>query len=169
MGHWKKPFKSDHLSSSDIEGKDLVLTIECVKQEICKSQAGDELANVAYFTDKKYKPMRLNVGNSTLVKKFSGYKQDTDDWKMIPVTVYVNPNVRFGRETVEGLRIRPVQPKITPTGEVKKTPLTPKSSNWNDIVGWVKSGGALESVTKKYSMTKEDLETFNTLTKKDEN
>jgi hypothetical protein len=146
MGHWKKPFKSDHLSSSDIGGAVLVLTIEYVKQEICKSQSGDELANVAYFTDKKFKPMRLNVGNSANVKKFSGNKADTDDWKMIPVSIYVDPKVRFGRDTVEGLRIKPIQPRV---GPVKKTPLTPTSPNWAQIVGWVKEGSDEDAIAKK--------------------
>jgi len=154
MGHWKKPFKSDHLASSDIGGGTLVLTIECVKQEICKSQSGDELANVAYFTDKKFKAMRLNVGNSALVKKFSGNKPDTDDWKMIPVEIYVKPNVRFGRDTVEGLRIKPIQPKIGPT---KKTALAPESPNWAQIVKWIKDGGAIKSVSDKYDISEENF------------
>lgn len=160
MGHWKKVFKSDHLASCDIEGKELVLVIEYVKQEICKSQAGDEEANVAYFTDKKYKPMRLNVGNSKLVKRFSGNKPDTDDWKMIPVAIYVNPNVKLGGETVEGLRIRPVQPKITAQGAVAKTALTPESPNWGAIVKWVQDGNPIASVWAKYEVSEENKAKF---------
>jgi uncharacterized protein (DUF433 family) len=155
MGHWKKPFKSDHLASSDIGDKSLVLTIEYVKQEICKSQSGDELANVAYFTDKKFKPMRLNVGNSSIVKKFAGNKIDTDDWKMILVEIYVDPKVRFGRETVEGLRIKPFQPK---TAATPKPTLAPDSPNWAQIVGWVADGNEIGKVTAKYSITSENVE-----------
>jgi len=154
MGYWKKPFKSNHLSSSDVFGKTLVLTIELVKQEMCKSQSGDELANVAYFTDKKFKPMRLNVGNSAIVKKFSGQRQDTEDWKMITVEMYVDPKVRFGRETVDGLRIKSVQPRV---GTPAKIELSPESANWAQIVGWVKNGNATKGVSDKYDITDENL------------
>lgn len=160
MGYWKKVFKSEHLSSSDVEGKDLVLVIEYVKQEMCNTQNGKEEANIAYFTDKSVKPMRLNVGNSKLVKKFSGNKLDTDDWKMIPVSIYVDPKVRWGSDTVEGLRIRPVQPKITQRGEVIKPALTPESPNWNDIVKWIQSGNKIEAVWAKYEVSEENKVKF---------
>ena len=160
MPHWKRPFKSDHLSSSDIVEKELVLTIEYVKQEMCKSQSGDELANVAYFTDKKWKPMRLNVTNSTIVRRFSGNNSDTDNWKNIPIAIYVNPNVRLGKDTVEGLRIRAVQPKLTPKGEVKKQEITPKSPNWDAIVQWCKDGNHPDQVWSKYDISEENKVIF---------
>ncbi len=156
MGYWKKVFKSEHLSSSDVEGKDLVLVIEYVKQEMCNTQNGKEEANIAYFTDKSVKPMRLNVGNSKLVKKFSGNKLDTDDWKMIPVSIYVDPKVRWGSDTVEGLRIRQVQPKIDSKGAVKKAVLTPESGNWDAIVKWIQDGNAAEKVWEKYDVSEID-------------
>ncbi|MFX3803934.1 hypothetical protein ACJBSH_10920, partial [Streptococcus suis] len=33
-----------------------------------------------------------------------------DDWQNVRVTVYVDSNVRFGKESVEGLRISPKAP-----------------------------------------------------------
>ena len=154
MGHWKKPFKSDHLASCDIEGKDLILTIREVKQEICKSQNGDELANVAYFVESGYKPMRLNVGNSKQVKTFAGGSIDTDTWKNIPISIFVDPKVRFGKETTEGLRIRPVQPRTAATPKPK---LSPESPNWGSIVKWAQTeGNSIDAVWKKYDVTAED-------------
>lgn len=163
MGHWKKPFKSDHLSAADLEGRELVLVIEYVKQEMCKSQSGEELGNVAYFTDKKWKPMRLNVGNSKIVKKFSGHKENTDDWKMIPVSIYVDPRVKFGRDIVEGLRIKDIQPRINTQGAsvVTKPKLDPTSPNWQMIVKWVKDGNAIEKVLEKYEVSEQDKITLN--------
>lgn len=154
MGHWKKPFKSDHLASCDIEGKDLILTIREVKQEMCKLATGDALCNVAYFKESGRKPMILNVTNSKMVMGFSGGGRDTDTWRNIPVAIYADPKVRFGKDTVEGLRIRPVQPK---TADMPKTKLTPTSDNWNAVVVWAQTpGNPIESVWKKYDVTLED-------------
>lgn len=160
MGHWKKPFKSDHLSSADLEGKELVLVISHVVQEIVKTKGGDELANIAYFTDKRYKPMRLNVGNSDIVRRFAGGDSDTDNWKkMIPVTIYVDPKVRWGSDTVEGLRIKKVQPRINEQGAnvVTKKKLDPQSAGWVVTIDWLKKGGAIETISEKYDISAEDL------------
>ena len=154
MGHWKKPFKSDHLASCDIEGKDLILTIREVKQEMCKLATGDALCNVAYFKESGWKPMILNVTNSKVVMGFSGGGRDTDTWKNIPVAIYADPKVRFGKDTVEGLRIRPVQPRTT---ETPKPKLSPESPNWGSIVKWAQTeGNKIESVWAKYDVAAED-------------
>jgi hypothetical protein len=156
MGHWKRPFKSNFLASSDIDDKDLVLVIKEVKQEMCTLSTGKELCNVAHFTDTSFKPMILNVGNSKIVKRFAGQSTDTDTWKNIPVTIYVNPSVRLGSETVEGLRIRPVQPKLDKKGQVKKQELTPESANWGAIVKWIQDGNPIEKVWEKYDVSGEN-------------
>lgn len=160
MGHWKKPFKSEHLASCDIEGKDLVLVITHVSQEVCKLLSGDTLCNVAHFSDKSYKPMILNVGNSKIVKRFAGQNPDTDAWKNIPISIYVDPSVKLKGELVEGLRIRPVQPRINTKGEVAKTALTPESSNWGAIVKWVQDGNKPEAVWAKYDVSEENKVIF---------
>ncbi len=59
--HWKKAFKSDYLSSSDIDDKDIVATIKMVRYQECMTQSGKKFCNVAHFTDAKLKPMILNV------------------------------------------------------------------------------------------------------------
>jgi len=160
MGHWKRVFKSDHLSSGDIEEKDLVLVIKEVKQEMCKLTSGEQLCNVAHFTDTKWKPMILNVGNSKIVKRFAGNNPDTDTWKNIPVSIYVNPNVRLGNDTVEGLRIRTVQPKFDKKGQVKKQELTPESKNWGAIIKWVQDGNDIQKVWEKYEVSEEHKAKF---------
>ena len=69
--HWKKAFKSDYLSSSDIDDGNLILTIKNVKYEECKTQSGTKFCNVAHFVESGVKPMILNVGNSKIVKKIA--------------------------------------------------------------------------------------------------
>lgn len=121
--HYRKAFNSPYLSSADIVGP-TVLTVKCVKLEPDKSKKSKDFFNTAYFAEKELrqgeplKPMILNAVNSRMVRTFA-QSAFIDDWNDISITVYVDPNVRFGRDTVEGLRISPEQPnqqkrEITP-------------------------------------------------------
>lgn len=157
--HWKKAFKSDYLSSSDIDDKDLTLTITHVKYQECMTQSGKKFCNVAYFTDTKLdnkgkcisgtKPMILNVGNSKIIKSFSGNKTHLEDWKNIKIQVYVDPNVRFGNDTVEGLRIRTTQPKSQ--SQLPKI----KEENFKNAVDYLKGGKTIDDLRKIRSFDKD--------------
>ena len=143
--HWKKAFKSDYLSSSDIDNKDLILTIEKVVYKECMTQSGKKYCNVAIFKEQGFKPMILNVTNSKVVKKFSGNKTHLEDWNNIKVQIYVDNKVRFGNDTVEGLRIRTTQPNANK----KKTPLSP--DKYKAAVQFLKDGKTMEELKKFYS------------------
>jgi hypothetical protein len=73
--------------------------------------------NTAYFAEKeirpgeKLKPMILNATNSKTMKGLTG-SAFIDDWNDVRVTVYVDHNVKFGKESVEGLRISPQPPAV---------------------------------------------------------
>jgi len=157
--HWKKAFKSDYLSSSDIDDKDLILTIEKVVYKECMTQSGKKFCNVAIFKGSKFdekgkhisgtKPMILNVTNSKTIKKFAGNKTHLEDWVNIKIQVYVDASVKFGSDTVEGLRIRqtqPSEPKI-------KTTLAP--DKYKAAVQFLKDGKTVEELKKYYSFDKE--------------
>ena len=114
--HYRKAFNSPYLSSADIV-EPTVLTIEYVVLEKDHSKKSQDFFNTAYFTDaelrpgERLKPMILNAHNSKIMRTLGG-SHFIDDWKNVPVTVYVDPNVRFGRDTVEGLRISPEPPRV---------------------------------------------------------
>ncbi len=116
--HYRKAFNSPYLSSADIVCPTL-LTIKHVKLEPDRSKKTKDLFNTAHFVEKEIrhgealKPMILNATNCLMVKGFSG-SHFIDDWNNIKVTVYVDNNVRFGRDTVDGLRISPEQPTVKP-------------------------------------------------------
>ena len=148
--HWKKAFKSDYLSSSDVDGADLKLIIKEVKYQECITQSGKKFCNVAHFADKNVKPMILNVTNSKMVKKFAQNKTHIEDWLNIPIQVYVNEKVQFGSDLVEGLRIRPVQPTFA------KVKLVPNTDQWTKAVVFLKGGGDIKSI-KRYEITDEHL------------
>jgi hypothetical protein len=118
--HYRKAFDSPYLSSSDIVDA-TALTIECVTLEKDRTKKTQDLFNTAWFCERelrpgeKLKPMILNATNSKFLAHLTGSKW-IDDWQNVSVTVYVDGAVRFGRETVEGLRLmrqaeQPAKPK----------------------------------------------------------
>ena len=108
--HYRKAFNSPYLSSADIV-EPTALTITKVVLEKDQTKKTKDSFNTAYFAEKEIrpgealKPMILNVHNSEVMRDMCG-SHFIDDWSG-SITVYVDKNVRFGRETVEGLRIRP--------------------------------------------------------------
>ena len=150
--HWKKAYKSDFLSSSDVDDQDLVLTIVHVKYEECTLQTGKKFCNVAHFKE-DFKPMILNVGNAKIVKKFAGNKPHIDDWNNIAIRVYVKPDVKFAGDTVEGLRIREVQPRT------EKPELEPNTEQWDAAIEYLKKDGStIDKIKSKYSLSKTNEE-----------
>lgn len=115
--HYRKVFKSDHLGVADLEdfveeGKSLNFVITQVKQEINVSVAGRKgNHNIAYFKE-PIKPLVLNSTNSKRVKAFAGGSPFVEDWKNIPVTLYIDNSVKMKGEVVGGVRISPQQPNI---------------------------------------------------------
>lgn len=123
--HYRNVFKSDHLGSADLEdlieqGHNLNFTIKEVRQELGVKVAGKKMdANVAYFVE-GIKPMVLNATNSKQIKAFAGGTPFVENWKNIPVTLYIDENVKsVTGGTTQGVRIRPIQP-----AEKKKPPFT---------------------------------------------
>jgi hypothetical protein len=119
--HYRKAFDSPYLSSADIV-ESTTLTIKSVSLERDKTKKTKELFNTAYFVEQdirpgeKLKPMILNATNSKKMKSITG-SAFIDDWSNVRVCVYVDHNVRFGSESVEGLRIAEARavPKAPPS------------------------------------------------------
>jgi len=152
--HFRKVFKSDHLGVADLEemiedGKSLVMTIKHVKQEIGAKVAGRKIdANIAYFTDATIKPLVLNATNSKQVQKFAGGSPFVEDWNNVVIEVFADASVRMKGELVGGVRIKPVQPRIS------KPELTPDHAKWEAAKTAVSEGGAtLESIRKSWDIT----------------
>lgn len=114
--HYRKVFKSNHLSSADLEDfieekKPLIFTIKEVKQELNVSVAGKKgNFNIAYFVE-NIKPLVLNSTNSKVLKSFSNGSPFVEDWKNIAVELYIDENVKLAGSVVSGIRIRQTQPK----------------------------------------------------------
>lgn len=148
--HYRKAFNSPYLSSADIV-EPVVLTIKNVQLQSDKTKKTKDEFNTAYFVEREIrrgeqlKPMILNATNSKTLKQLTGSAY-IDDWQDVRVTIYVDSNVRFGKETMEGLRISPHKPEEKPT-------LTPDSDRWPKAVASYKKSKNMESILSRVQMS----------------
>ncbi len=154
--HYRKAFNSPYLSAADVV-EPTVLTIRNVKYELDKTKKSKEPFNTAYFVEREIrqgealKPMILNAVNSRTLKELTDSPY-IDDWENVPVTVYVDHNVKFGRDTVEGLRISTVRP-VT-----EKPALTPDDKQWAQAVEAVARDGNADAITSRRKLSSKHLE-----------
>ncbi len=151
--HWHKVFLSDYLGACDLdEGKDLKLIIKTVSvKEVKGSDAKKQNRNVAEFTDSKIKPMILNATNCRIVKKFTGSSY-IDDWKNVPIQVYIKTDIKAFGDITEGLRIREIQPRA------EKPKLIPSIPAWKQALIFLSGTGTMDQIKAKYDISTEDEE-----------
>lgn len=106
--HWKRAYNPNYFGGWCFEpGKDMVLTIDCAVQEPVSDEKGKtELCMVIRWREPGAKPLICNKTNAKTIEKLveSPY---IEDWPGHRLQLYFDPNVRFGRERVGGVRIRP--------------------------------------------------------------
>jgi hypothetical protein len=144
--HWRKGDKSDYLMSWDLENEMNATIVKVVKIKT-KIRGKEELCRVAYFKE-NLKPMIINVTNGQVIERLTGTHL-IEDWANISigVTIYVQGGVRFGKDTVRALRIKPsviVLPKLT-----KDMPAYSKA------VAHLKNGGLISDIETKYLLTEQ--------------
>lgn len=150
--HYRKVFDSPYLSSADIV-EPTPLTIASVTQETDKTKKTKDVFNTAYFSERelrpgeKLKPMILNATNSKEMAKLTG-SPFIEDWQGIRVIVWVDRAVKFGKDTVEGLRLRaaPARRQITPAN----------GQAWENAKAAFLRDGNLDAVLAKVDISDED-------------
>jgi hypothetical protein len=76
-----------------------------------------------------------------------------EQWIGKKIEIYYDPTVKFGKETVGGIRISP-----KPIGKDK---INPSSPRWAGMVAAIKSGSfSLERTLEMFEFTPEDLQTL---------
>ena len=151
--HYRKAFHSPYLSAADVVDP-IVLTIQRVCLELDKTKKTKEFFNTAYFVEREIrkgeplKPMILNATNSKMLKTLAD-SPFIDDWTGTTITVYVDNNVRFGKETMDGLRIRSGVPVVHVISEKR----------FNDAIAAIKADGSkkvsISAALSKFTLTKE--------------
>lgn len=119
--HWRSVKPSPYLAAVDLDGKDVVVTIECVHVGEVEGEKGrkDEcrIATLSHNGKDMDKQLLLNVTNCKALQKLTG-SNFLEDWNKQRVTLYTSPTKLKG-ETVDGIRIRltrppePAPPKFT--------------------------------------------------------
>ena len=151
--HFRKAFDSPYLSSADIVGP-TVLTIGRVTLEVDRTKKTKDLFNTAHFVERELrpgeplKPMILNATNSNTLKKMTGSPY-IEDWLNVRVTIYVDHNVKFGRDVTEGLRINPKAPSVASI-----SPATVKA--WQNAKAAYQRDGNLDAVLARATMSEAD-------------
>ena len=148
--HYRAVAKSEHLGSADLEDfieqkKSLTFTIKEVKQEYGVSVAGKKGDfNIAYFVE-NIKPLVLNSTNAKQIKSFCGGSPFVEDWKLVPIELYLDANVKMKGEVVGGIRIKPIQPKA-------KVKLSFTEANFDKAK---QANATKEQIEKSYTITEE--------------
>lgn len=152
--HYRKAFNSPYLSSADIVGP-TILTVQRVALELDRTKKTKDHFNTIHFVEKELrkgealKPMILNAHNSKVMREICG-SHFIEDWNG-PITVYVEQGIKFGRDTVEGLRIMPHRPQL------RRAELTPDNkAQWDNAIAAYKRDGNLEKVLARVDISEEN-------------
>lgn len=109
--HWKKLTNPDYLGAYALEdGKDMIVTIDEVKEESIIGQKGEkEDCVVAHFKG-DVKPMILNKTNMKTIAKVCASPY-IEDWAGHDIQLYGEMVSAFG-DTTLALRVRPFDPEV---------------------------------------------------------
>ncbi len=149
--HLRKVYKSDYLCSADLE--DLIeqktplrFIIKEVKQcydILINGKKGNH--NIAYFVE-QIKPLVLNAGNARILRSFHPEQSPiVEDWVNVKVELYIEQNVKFGKDITTGVRISPIQPMVKAKPQFTEVNFEKAS----------KAGATIESIKKIYEITPE--------------
>lgn len=149
--HYRAVFDSPYLSAADVVDP-VTLTISHVTQEVDKTKKTKDVFNTAYFKEReirpgeKLKPMILNATNSKTMDKITN-TPFIEGWAGARITVYVDANIKFGKDLVEGLRIKAAAERKTIGPEMATAWANAKSAYLRD--------GNLDSVLSRVNMSEE--------------
>jgi hypothetical protein len=105
-----KAFPGNWLKASDLGDTDHTVTIESVQTQMIGQGEQAKLKLVLKFREFP-KPLVCNLTNARAIAKL--YGDETDEWIGKRVTLWVNPDVQFGSEIVEAIRIRSKVPTVS--------------------------------------------------------
>lgn len=149
--HWKRLHNPDYLGAYALdEGKDLIATIDFVKNEMVTGPDGKkEEKMVAHFQEKSVKPMIINATNAKIIQKLFGSPY-IEDWAGQAIQIYSTEVKAFG-DVVDALRVRTRLP------QTKKDDLTPRHPKWDRAKASVlDKSTTIDSIRKKYILTDEN-------------
>ena len=108
---WKTLVDWQSLSSSSMAEEEKTLTIKSIdREEIVSNNGRKEVVPVCRFHE-DVPPMALNKTNMRIMESITG-SDKIEDWYGKKIVVYVQKNIKFGKDLVSGLRIKPVPKRL---------------------------------------------------------
>jgi len=108
--HWKKLYNPDYLGAYSLEpGKDIILTIANVKNEIIMGTDGKKEECMVMRFSNNEKPMIINATNAKTITKLLQTPY-IENWSGHRIQIFADKVKAFG-DVVEAVRIRPTLPK----------------------------------------------------------
>lgn len=106
-------FPSKYLCAADLRGRDVVVTIEAIapRDELLRQGGAKEYKPVMRLVGKT-KALVLNKTNAKAIAKL--YGNEVTAWLGKAITIYPT-RVKFGRDDVDAIRVRPVVPSAKET------------------------------------------------------
>lgn len=160
---WRKYRKSTHLASTDLdimisEGMSLIFNIKEIKYEKNVNVSGTKIDGFFCYFKEDIKSMKINNSNLLVLSSFVKNKgidiKDiyvVEEYKNLIIELYVNNNIKFMGDTVDGIRIRPIQPKT-------KTKVIFNESNFEKAK---LANATIDMIKKSYTITKEVESKYN--------
>lgn len=108
---WKTLVDWQSLSSSSMAEEEKTLTIKSIdREEIVSNNGRKEVVPVCRFHE-DVPPMALNKTNMRTMESITG-SDKIEDWYGKKIVVYVQKNIKFGKDLVSGLRIKPIPKRL---------------------------------------------------------
>ena len=105
-------FPSQYLRCADLNGAEVVATIDHVKTDVFENDGRKQTKPVVYFREEALKPMVTNKTNFLLIAKICG--EDSDSWTGKKIVLYPD-TVAFKGTVTEAVRVkRLVAPAAAP-------------------------------------------------------
>jgi hypothetical protein len=149
MTHWKKVIDHNFINEGDLDAGNIIATIKDIKLEEITSAGGKkDQKHVLHFVEPNVKPLILSAKeNFKNIEKVAGTPH-IESWAGVKIEIWYNPNVKFGRETVGGVRIKPTAPKI-------QKPILPDAKFEAAKISLSKGETTIENICKYYDLTDE--------------
>lgn len=82
----------------------MVTIKEVAEENVAPEYKAEEIKYVIYF-EEAYKPWTPGIETLEVIKQIAG-TGNVDDWPGTKLVLFVDPNVKFGRKMVGGIRCR---------------------------------------------------------------
>ena len=107
--HWRTYLDSEVVRFVDIAEKgDITVRIKSVKKGKVTGSGGKSSAKAMLTFEGTDKPLGAGTAILSVIGRL--YGNDTTQWPGRLITIYGDPTVKFGPDTVGGVRVRPVVP-----------------------------------------------------------